>query len=194
MLIIKTNDLLTENELNEIVLALDSNELIIFPTETVYGIAGKDVPEVVEKLYAAKQRPENKPYSYHVGSWLQIQELTQNQISKNIQNIMQKWLPGPVTFVVDTSNGTKGIRFPDQPIATQILSTCNFPVVATSANLSGNESPTNFEMTKALWKHVKIGIDNGETKLKGDSTVIQLKNNKLTCLREGIVPKSEFCL
>ena len=165
--------------------AVQQGDIVIFPTETVYGIAARaDMPEAIQKIYAAKQRKEDKPFAYHIGSFEMMNRIT-GKLPEDISAILKKYLPGPYTFLLNI-NGTKtGIRFPECPVAQAFLNECGCPVMATSANVSGEPSPTNINMTAAVQESAAYVIDFGETPEKGASTVIDLTTNPPTIIRHG---------
>ena len=165
--------------------AVRRGELVIFPTETVYGIAARaDMPSAIQKIYTAKGRVENKPFAYHVGSWEMLFKIT-GKLPDNILGLLKKYLPGAYTFLLDINGIKTGIRFPTCQIAQSFLERCDCPVMATSANISGEPSPTNIEMTTAVQKSAAYVIDAGETPKKGASTVVDLTTNPPTVIRQG---------
>ncbi len=167
--------------------ALRSGELVIFPTETVYGVgASAENPEAIKKIFTAKKRPGGKPFAFHIGSWKTFQQIA-GQVSENNLKILKKYWPGPITFLLNVNNEKIGFRFPDNPVACQFLNECKVSVVATSANISDQPSPINIEMTSGIWEDVAYAIDSGPTDHRGDSTVVDLSVSPPKCLREGII-------
>ena len=171
--------------------AVRQGEIVIFPTETVYGIGARaDIPEAVEKIYRAKQRPKDKPFAYHVGSWEMIERIM-GIIPPAIDVVLRRYLPGPFTFLVNAGGEKAGIRFPSHPVARQFLELCAVPVVATSANVSGQASPVTAEMTYAMWGWAAWCINAGPTERKLDSTIVDLTAEPPVCLRQGSIPWKE---
>jgi L-threonylcarbamoyladenylate synthase len=167
--------------------AIRQGKLVVFPTETVYGIAVRaDMPSAVELIYRAKQRPPDKPFAYHIGDWNMVNRIC-GELSPRNDAILHKYLPGPFTFLVDVNDVKTGIRFPEQPVAQCFLSLCDVPVMATSANLSGQPSPTCIEMTAAVIEETEYAIDSGTTQTGIDSTVVDLTTDPPTILRQGSV-------
>jgi len=165
--------------------SLRKGNLVIFPTETVYGIAARaDILSAVQKIYKAKNRPEGKPFAYHIGSMEMLYKIT-GELPTEIDEIFKKYLPGPYTFLLNINNKKVGIRFPKCKIAQCFLNQCACPVMATSANISGEPSPTNIQMTAAVQKHVAYIIDAGETVENGESTVIDLTVSPPKVIRQG---------
>ena len=167
--------------------ALRSGKLVIFPTETVYGVgASAENPEAIKKIFEAKKRPSGKPFAFHIGSWETFHQIAEN-VSENNFKILEKYWPGPITFLLNVNNEKVGFRFPDNPVAIKFLNECKVPVVATSANISDQPSPINIEMTSGIWENVAYAIDSGPTIYRGDSTVVDLSVSPPKCLREGII-------
>ncbi|MFH1450807.1 MAG: L-threonylcarbamoyladenylate synthase [archaeon] len=164
--------------------------VIIYPTETVYGLGANIFnEEAVKKVYALKGRGFDKPLSvamrredideYAVVSDTQLAELELN-------------LPGPVTIVVRkkkipdwvSDSDFVGIRVPDHPDAYELVSRFG-PITSTSANKAGGKSPSTVdEIPKSIRDKVDYIIDGGPTKFKEGSTVIKI-DKSIEILREG---------
>lgn len=140
--------------------AVRSGELVIFPTETVYGLFFSK--EAQERAYRLKGREFSKKCAYHVGSVESIYALT-GSLDKEKRELMEKKLPGPYTFLVrDESGETIGIRYPAHPEACAFLLRTALPVYGTSANRSGQKSPGNAKETRDLWDDVAVVVDGGD--------------------------------
>ena len=167
--------------------ALRSGELVIFPTETVYGVgASAENQEAIKKIFRAKKRPGSKPFAFHIGSWETFYKIA-GDVTEDKMKILKKYWPGSITFLLNINNEKVGFRFPDNPVAIKFLNECKVPVVATSANISDQPSPINLDMTSGIWEYVAYAIDSGPTDHRGDSTVIDLSVSPPKCLREGII-------
>ena len=165
--------------------AIRRGDLVIFPTETVYGIAARaDIPAAVQKIYIAKDRPVDKPFAYHIGSWEMMFRII-GEIPKEISELLRKHLPGAYTFLLNINGVKTGIRFPKCPVAQAFLNECDCPVMATSANISDEPSPTNIDMTADIQKFAAYIIDFGPTPEKGESTVVDLTTYPPTVVRQG---------
>ncbi len=168
--------------------AVRQGALVVFPTETVYGIAVRaDNQAACMRLRTAKKRPDAKPFAFHVGSWDMARRVMGDQ-PPSIVALLEKFLPGPFTFLLDVAGETHGLRFPESTPAQVFLDLCAVPVAATSANISGEPSPTDAAMTAALWPVASYVIDGGPTALRGDSTVVDLTVEPPRCVRCGIAP------
>ncbi len=182
---VKSDTLNLTDEIKPAAEAVKRGELVIFPTETVYGIAARaDMPSAVQKIYIAKDRPIDKPFAYHVGSWEMIFRIT-GEIPKEISELLRRHLPGAYTFLLNINGVKSGIRFPKCHVAQTFLNECDCPVMATSANISNEPSPTNIDMTAAIQKSAAYLIDAGPTPEKGESTVVDLTTRPPTVVRHG---------
>ncbi len=190
---------------------LTAGGLVVFPTETVYGIAVNATrPDALERLNTVKQRPDNKPYTLHVGSFSQIQRYVPDLPALH-RTFLKKALPGPLTAVFDLnadqwkkvcnilpqnelnalySDRSLGVRLPDQPFAKKLLSQADFPIVAPSANISGQPAPFRAEQAiENIDGLVDLVIDAGPTRYAKSSTVVRLSDRGLEVLREGVLDK-----
>ena len=162
--------------------AVRAGELVVYPTETVYGLAGDATdPDAVARVFEAKRRSRDKPVSMavpDVGTALAYTCPTERE-----ERFMREFLPGPVTVVVDrwemlpdglTGGRPKvGIRIPDHPIALALLEAAG-AVTATSANVSGNPSATTVDELDEITDRVSVVLDGGETDGGTGSTVVDV--------------------
>ena len=176
--------------------------IVIFPTETVYGIGANGLDEVaIKKLYEVKQRPLNKPISLLVSDMNMI-----NKIAKDITELeyklMQKFFPGPFTIVlkkkdivsniVTSNQNTVGVRMPSGEIARKLVEYAGVPIATPSANISGKPSGTNLkDIMKDFEKKVDYFIDGGESKIGIASTIVKVIDNVPHILRQGSISKSK---
>lgn len=132
------------------VLARDG--LVVYPTETVYGLGADALSEpAVMRVYEAKQRLLGKPISVAVSDLDMIYGIS--YVDEFAEAFIDRFLPGPVTVVLPVKNvlpgdlscgtGTIGIRFPDHPLALALIRALDSPITSTSANISGEVSPVN---------------------------------------------------
>ncbi len=187
---------------------LRAGKLVVFPTETVYGIAAMaSRPEALERLRALKDRPE-RPFSVHIGDRAQAARYVGDPPPRARWLMRNAW-PGPVTLLLPTGGrlwdeelesdglhavltceGFLGLRCPEPAVTREMLSTVEAPVVAPSANKAGEPSPrSGVEARKAVGEEVDLLIDAGETRFGTDSTIVKVEEAKLTVLREGAVPE-----
>jgi L-threonylcarbamoyladenylate synthase len=124
--------------------------IVIYPTDTVYGLGG-DVfsDEAILKVYEAKRRPLSQPISIAVSSCDMIHGVA--KVDEYAARFIDHFLPGPITVVIPARNsvpgiltggtGLIGIRFPRHPLALRLISLIDTPITATSANISGAKDP-----------------------------------------------------
>lgn len=187
---------INENELKQCIETIKQGGLVIFPTETVYGIGANAFnEEAVRRIYEVKMRPEEKPLSIMVSN---IDEISKYAIISNEieEKIIKKYMPGPITIVLKKKPGvfdyissgkdTIGIRIPDNEIILEILKQSKLPIVAPSANISGKPSGIVLEdILKDFNGKVDICINGGKAKLSEPSTIVQVIDNKPVILRQG---------
>ncbi|OGC06800.1 threonylcarbamoyl-AMP synthase [candidate division WOR-1 bacterium RIFCSPLOWO2_02_FULL_46_20] len=164
---------------NMIMVKID--QIIAFPTETVFGIgAPLDQPKAIKKIFKIKNRPKNKPLQILIAAIEQAQQLGKFS-KKDLAFAKKKW-PGPYTLVVYktrkvpklvTGGGNKvGLRMPDHEVALELIKKYG-PLVATSANRSGEKPALTAEEVKKCLPEIEIIIP-GTTKHGKASQVIDL--------------------
>lgn len=166
--------------------------LVAFPTETVYGLAADATnPKAIERLNQVKGRPPEKPYSLHLHSAAQVQQLV-TAIPPIAAQLMERFWPGPLTIVMPSTEGkTVGFRLPNHPVASAFLKACGVPVVAPSANRSGSPPPTDArEVLAALNGSFDCLLDAGPTPMGRESTVVEVIDGRLEIRREGAIAAS----
>ncbi len=166
--------------------------LVIFPTETVYGLGADNTnPVAIEKLKQVKQRSESKPFAILIGEKNAVVENTPLNTTSLFKLIDRFW-PGPLTVVVPykDSNKTIGMRMPDHPVALQLVQELGAPIAAPSANLEGNPPPADCnDALSDLDGKADLALDAGPARLGLSSTVIALADDdKIKTLREGVIP------
>ena len=182
---------------------IKQGKIVIFPTETVYGIGTNGLDEeAVKKLYEVKDRPLNKPISLLVSNFDMI-----NQVAKDITEmeykIMKNFFPGPLTIILNkkscvpdilTAKGnTVGIRMPDNEIALKLIELSGVPIATPSANISGRPSGIDIEDIKKDFEgKVDLFIDSGKSKIGNGSTIVKVEDNEIKILRQGIITKEQI--
>lgn len=182
---------------------IKEGKLVLFPTETVYGIGANGLDsEAVNSIFLAKGRASDNPLILHVSSFEMIDRLAKdiNDIEKKIMDI---FFPGPLTIVLNkkdivpnivTGNlDTVGIRMPSNKIAHDLIELSNTPIAAPSANISGRPSGTNVDdIFNELNDKVSCIIDGGDTNIGLESTVVRVIDNKVKILRPGKITVEDF--
>ncbi|MCP5462562.1 MAG: threonylcarbamoyl-AMP synthase [bacterium] len=171
--------------------------LVIFPTETVYGIGALygDM-QAKQKLFTAKKRPLDKPITIHI-SHLKYIEQVGCSIPDCARRYIADYWPGPVTLLLPmhTGNGKLGFRLPDHPVALALIDASGGLMLATSANKSGGKSPvTAQEAQEQLGDNADAIIDAGQTGYLGDSIIVDCSAEQPVVIREGVINQSKFVL
>ena len=183
--------------------ALKQGKLVIFPTETVYGL-GCDATNknAIKKVYKLKKRPLNNPLICHFDNFSKIE----NNFELNAldRKLAKKFWPGPLTLILKKkpksliskilSNNQNFVacRIPNNLIALKLLKSVSFPIAAPSANLATKISATRVEdISKKLLNNALL-IKGDKSKLGLESTVIKTKMNEICILRLGSITKEEI--
>jgi L-threonylcarbamoyladenylate synthase len=179
---------------------LKDGQLVVFPTETVYGLGANALdPAAVARIFTAKGRPNDNPVIVHVASQLAAQKLVK-EWPPLAERFAKAFWPGPLTLVLpraanvpDAVTGgldSVAIRVPGHPIAQQLLRACGLPLAAPSANTSGRPSPTTAQHAESdLGDKVQLYLDAGPTELGLESTVVSLLGPNPVLLRQGAIPR-----
>ena len=192
--IIKLNsDFPDESLINEAAAVLKNGGLVAFPTETVYGIAANVLnKDTVDRLYEIKKRPKDKPFSVHIADFNSLKQLG-IVFSNDAERVAKRYWPGPLTLVAFNNKKEKiGLRMPDNKIAFLLIKKAGVPVVAPSANMSGNKPPVSAgEVLADMDGYVDIILDGGRTRIGIESTVMDVTEKPFKILREGAIPTKE---
>lgn len=183
--------------------ALREGELVVFPTETVYGVGAHALdPDAVKKIFQAKGRPADNPLIVHVPDVAAARRLTRGWPTA-ADALAHAFWPGPLTLVLpraahvpDITTGgldTVALRVPSHGIARLLLQAASLPIAAPSANRSGRPSPTRIQDAIAdLGESVHTYLDGGPTYLGLESTVVALADAEPTILRQGSLPRERI--
>jgi len=192
MKIIKIENQDLKDHLNEARNILRRGGIILYPTDTIYGL-GVDAfnEEAIKKLYKLKKRPLDKPISIclHDTGW--IEKVA--HLNPKIEKITDMILPGPFTIILKKKNtipsiltgGSEkiGIRIPDNIISRELAN--EFPITTTSANISGMKTHNNIKDIIKQIGEVDLALDAGPLKKREPSTVIDLTIEPPKILRKG---------
>lgn len=166
---------------------LQSGNLIILPTETVYGVAG--LPGSEERLYAAKERDRGKPIPLMAAD-VDAVKRHGAQLSAKARRLAGRYWPGPLTLVVLCGGKTEGFRVPDHAVALAVVKAVGGLLRVTSANLSGDPAAKTVEAAlAALGDHVALALDAGPSPLGVESTVVDVTADEFRILRQGALPE-----
>lgn len=169
-----------DGRLDEAVAAIQAGELVVYPTETVYGLGADALsPAAIEQVYSVKRRSRDNPLSFAVPDISTALEYV--AASETVRAFMEAFLPGPVTVVCEATRRIPreltagkdrvGVRIPDHVVALELLEGVS-PVTSTSANISGRGSITRVDdLDPEVRAAVAVVVDGGETS-GGASTVV----------------------
>lgn len=190
-------------ELKIICNLIKNGELVIFPTETVYGIGANALDkDAVSKIFVAKGRPSDNPLIVHIADKRDIEKYVR-EITPVEQKLIDTFMPGPFTLILpkkdiipDIVSGgldTVAIRMPSNVIARGVISFSGVPIAAPSANVSGRPSGTSIEdIRKELEGRVSAIIDGGETEIGLESTVVRVIHEIPVILRPGKITDKDI--
>ncbi len=176
-------------QIEEAARALMRGQLVAFPTETVYGIGcNADDERAMARLRQVKRRPPDKPFSIHLGRKEDVERYA-DHVPPIARKLMDRYWPGPLTIVFPGAGGRGvGMRMPSNLIALELLRRTAVPVVAPSANRSGEPPATCAEeVAEALGDELDLILDGGRTRLQEASTVVRVSDAGWEILREGSV-------
>jgi len=184
--------------LHEALTSLNSGGIIIYPTETVFGIGcGLNFPKSIERLYQIKQREAGKPTSVVFPDFETAK--TYVEFSDPALKLAEKFWPGPLTLCLPTikevpemllgPNRTLGVRVPSHQWLLNLLTLFRQPLLAPSANFHGEKPPSHFaEIDKHLASLVDYVVTIDPTG-KEPSTVVSFTEGKLDVIREGEITR-----
>lgn len=183
----------------KVVDALSAGKLVIFPCETVYGIAVDSLnPKAVKRLNTYKARPFGKPYTIMVSSQKMAKQYV--NLNKQAQKLYKTFLPGPLTVIskglhkvapgIESETGSLGVRIPDYPFMLKLIEKFGRPIVATSANASYKKRPYKISdildnISEKQKKLIDLMIDAGTLPTREPSTVIDTTLDDPAVLRQG---------
>lgn len=181
---------------------LRDGQLVVMPTETVYGLAGDATnAHAVAAIYAAKGRPRFNPLISHLPSHERAQR--HGVFSPQADKLAEAFWPGALTLVLPRRDdspiaelacaglATVALRVPAHPIAHALLAAADRPLAAPSANRSGRLSPTQAShAAEELSDAIALVLDGGACAMGVESTVVALDNAGATLLRPGAIPRA----
>ena len=177
--------------------------IVVFPTETVYGIGANALnAEAVKKIYEIKKRPLSKPITLLVNSIDMIERVAKG-ITPFEYAIIKRFFPGPLTIILQkkdvipdivTSGGsTVGIRMPANEIALELINRAGVPLATPSANISDKPSKTNIkDVMSDFPEGVDCFIDGGKSKIGVASTIVQVIDGVPHILRQGTITEEQI--
>lgn len=205
MKVLKCSNEMDETTMKNIATAVNDiseGKLVVYPTETVYGIT-TDVfnQKAVKNLYLTKKRPFDMPLTVAVSEKDMVETIA--IMTSPVEKLIDAFLPGPLTIItkknpnvpdIVTSMSQKvGIRIPDNKIAIELIKQLNGPIISTSANLHSYPDSLNIEMaTKNFGNSVDIYLDNGQCTLGKPSTIVWVTDNTVEIIRQGKITQKQI--
>ena len=179
--------------------------MVLFPTETVYGIGANALDtNAVKKIFVAKGRASDNPLIVHISNINMLEQIVEN-IGEIEKRLINKFWPGPLTIIFNRKSeniipnsvtaglNTVGVRMPSNEIARELIELSGVPIAAPSANVSGRPSGTNVQdIIEELDGKVHYIIDGGKTIIGLESTVIRVIDKKIEILRPGKITLKEL--
>lgn len=194
--------------IQKVAVLIDEGNLVAFPTETVYGIACRVSNDAIIKLNAIKNRTADKYYTLHIDKPKKAEDFVP-QLGLRAKKLIQNAWPGPLTIVFELASpeieeqkqkldsevfnnlykdNSTGIRCPDHPVASLLLSLTHYHVVGPSANLASKSPATDAkQVLEAFQGQIPFVIDAGGCKYKQSSTVVKISPKQITILRQGVI-------
>ncbi|MBM7095575.1 threonylcarbamoyl-AMP synthase [Bacillus sp. H-16] len=197
------DNLAESHHIQEAAERLIQNEVVAFPTETVYGLGGNaQSDKAIDRIFQAKGRPSDNPLIVHIAKRDDVKRYVEktNELGEKLMNAF--W-PGPLTLVfrhngrlstkVTAGLDTVGIRMPDHPVALAVIEASGLPIAAPSANTSGRPSPTTAAHVQEDLRGKIAGIvDGGATGVGLESTVVDCTGEEPMILRPGGITKEQL--
>ncbi|MDR0887862.1 MAG: threonylcarbamoyl-AMP synthase [Candidatus Methanoplasma sp.] len=175
--------------------------LIVYPTDTVYGIGADAYNEVaIKNLYVAKNRPFDMPLTIAVSDMKMMEEVA--VLDEIAEKLVKKFLPGPLTILLEkkpslpdmVTAGSKliGVRIPDHPVSYG-LPKLTGPITSTSANVHSHPDAINIEMAvNDLGDSINTYICSGSSNYKKSSTIVWISKGEIKIVRQGVIPAEQI--
>ncbi|MFA4987412.1 MAG: L-threonylcarbamoyladenylate synthase [Candidatus Brocadiia bacterium] len=184
----------TPGLLETVIAALEAGNLVILPTETVYGIAARaDFPLATKRLANCKRRPEQNDFAHLISGLDDIRKFIPDPPPRAMI-IARRFFPGPLTLVIEHDGRTMGFRCPAHPFPLLVARNARFPIVLTSANLSGHPPARDIGEVDAsgLLVAPAVMVDGGRSRYGLSSTVVSVRGDIVRVVREGALPSTRI--
>jgi L-threonylcarbamoyladenylate synthase len=186
--------------LQEVLPILRKGGIIVFPTETFYGLGGNALDtQALERIYLVKGRPANLPVLCLVDGTERVHDLVR-EVLPAPKALMEAFWPGPITLVLPARahlppalvgpTGGVGVRWSSHPLVRGLVALLDAPLVGTSANISGQAPPSRVrEISLSVRRGVQVILDGGPTPGGAPSTVLDCTVRPPRIIREGAIPR-----
>lgn len=188
------------NGINTVVKSIKEGKIVVFPTDTVYGIGCDPYnKEAVEKVYKIKNRKKGKMFPVLGFSKNELEKIV--NFNEKANKIAEKFWPGQLTLILPLKDeklktsmnleNKVAVRVPNNSCALAILEQCNL-IIGTSANVSGMESFVDPDECEKNISDYDVFVDSGKISSKGESTVIEISEDEVVVHRKGSISKEEI--
>ncbi len=187
------------NELDEAIKIIKQGGIVIFPTDTAFGIGCRvDSEKSIERLFEIRKRPIDKAMPVLFDSIDRVREFV-SPFESSTEAIMEKYWPGALTIILDCNETkvpsqvrggerTLGVRIPDHKLIIDLIKGSNIPITGSSANFAGEKTPFSFEgLDKSLVKLVDFVLEGKTKGSELSSTVVNVTQNPWKIVRQGSV-------
>lgn len=194
--------ILLENQIDEAAALLKNEEVVCFPTETVYGIGvTARTQKAFDRLVIAKHRPPDKPFTLMCSSLDEAYSYC--LLGERQKAVMSHFMPGEITVLVLAKEGLDhwvtlgtpiiGIRIPNSAYVLSLIKKVGYPCLVTSANHSGEKTSTSFEETLKTFQNEVAAVVKGSCTSKLASTIVDISSpDGIKLIRQGSIPFEEI--
>lgn len=189
MEILKISPKTTKKHILKAAEAIKEGSVLVYPTDTVYGLGCSiDSESSIKKIYAIKNRSPEKPFSVAFSSLYMVKKYTRLRVKD--KDFVKKHILEPYTFIVRKNEGVKdiitagretiGIRIPNCDVTKRMIELADLPIISTSANISGEQPPRRVQdICPNILNHVDLVVDAGSCKLGTPSKIVNLISNRI---------------
>ena len=188
-----------KNGINEIINAYENGQIIVYPTDTVYGIGCDPFnKDSISKIYDLKKREGSKRFPILGFSKEELEKIV--EFSIDAEKISEKFWPGQITLLLPIrkemteqiyNNGKLAVRVPNNECVLSILEQCKL-IIGTSANISGEKSILDSNDCKTKLPEIDILVNGGKITTLGESTIVDFVDDQLKIIREGSISKDDI--
>ena len=183
--------------------ALRAGEVVVFPTETFYGLAADALNEsAVQRVASLKGRDLTQPIALIVADGAMLKQVVR-EVPPRAERLIRRFWPGPLTLVLTANKGLTrllcnpeggvGVRVSSHPVAAALVQGLGSPITATSANPSGAEPAKTVAQARGYFsEEIKCFLDGGELKGQRGSTVLDMQQDRFKIIREGEISSEEL--
>lgn len=195
---------LEDMDLPDLARRVVSGELIVYPTDTVYGVGAViEKEDALKNLYKVKERSASSPLIALVSDRKNLEKVADIGENKDkVEKLIKAFWPGALTIILNkkenvpsvmVSGGSSiGVRMPNHTEALKVIEACGGILATTSANISGEPSPKSFsEISDRFKKMIGVLVDGGSCPVGIESTIIDMREEPVI-LRDGGIKKEEI--